>query len=155
MMPEIIAVALAAIILCAVLWWRRLARTMHVERAIEAFRLRKELLATEFLHAANSTGFPRGLIWETCAFSGGISLAREKKSASYLLLTPVAIQFIPIPGSEMETVSAAREPRTAIAIFRFHRGQWVTDGRALFNLSPDDVAKRFASEYDFIATAAV
>ena len=37
----------------------------------------------------------------------------------------------------------AKEPRVATALFSFHRGEWHTDGRVVFNLDPAQAAKHF------------
>ena len=62
-------------------------------------------------------------------------------------LAPVVVRFEPVPGSEMEDVPQAREPRPVTALFTFERGAWRTAGRAVFNLSPAQVVERGGGRY--------
>jgi hypothetical protein len=129
----IVAVAIALGL--AVRWFWRLGRAVQVERARELFRLQHERFEELLLNAATALGKPRGLHWKRCEIVGDAVLARNGVKA-IVALVPVVIQFEPIPGSEMEDVPAAREPRIATAVFTFHRGHWQTDGRVVFNLDP-------------------
>jgi hypothetical protein len=37
--------------------------------------------------------------------------------------------------------------RYATAVFVFEKGQWLTNGRALFNMHPDEAIKHFAGQF--------
>ena len=116
-------------------WLWHFAHSVNVERARELFRLQHERFEEMFLKAASATGKPRGLTWTGCAIIGDAVLARTA-ARKIVALVPVVIHFEPVEGSDMETVPAAKEPRTATAAFTFHRGHWHTDGRIVFNLNP-------------------
>ena len=92
----------------------------------------------EFREAAVKTGLPRGLVWVRVDANGPARLCGR------FALVPVTIQFAPVAGSDMEDNPNASVPRPAVAIFTFGNGRWHTDGRAVFNLPLDEVAKRFA-----------
>ena len=129
-------------------WWLfRIGREVQAERARESFRLQKERLEDLVLKAARATGKPRGLRWVSCRFVGDLTLIRSKVTRRLAGLIPMTVLFEPEPGSEMEGVEAAREPRLATAVLHFRRGEWVSDGQTLFNLDPGDALRLHVAEY--------
>ncbi|HLN30128.1 MAG TPA: hypothetical protein VK395_20460 [Gemmataceae bacterium] len=143
------AVLLGAVAL--LLAWRPLhlfGKEVQVERARELFVLQRERLEAKFVTAAAATGKPRGLRWKDCSFERDIELARERKSGQLVALVPVTIQFEAIEGSDMEDLPAVGNLRNASAVFFFHRGQWLTVGKAVFNLNPAEVIQHFKNHYE-------
>ncbi|HEY3789265.1 MAG TPA: hypothetical protein VGL71_10435 [Urbifossiella sp.] len=145
----IIAAAAFGVLLLAIRWLRQFARTVQIERARELFRLQHERFEEMLLKAAAATGKPRGLAWVHCEIIGAAVLARNS-SKSIVALVPVVIRFEPIEGSDMEDVPAAKEPRTATAMFDFIRGHWKTDGRVVFNLNPEQALTHFGKRLTLI-----
>ena len=142
-----IVLAALATILLAVRWCVRLARELQAERARESFRLQRERLQDIFLKAAASTGKPRGLHWISCNFMAEITLLRDRRTRRLVGFVPATITFEPVAGSDMEGLPAAKEPRFATAVLHFRHGQWGSDGRTIFNVSPQDAVPLFAREY--------
>lgn len=133
-------------------WWLyRLGREVQAERARESFRLQRERLEEEFLKAAAATGKPRGLCWVSCRFADDFVLVRDKVSRRLAALIPATVGFAPVPGSDMEGIEAATQPRQATAVLHFRKGEWVSDGQTLFNVTPDDAVQLFARDYDSVA----
>ena len=132
-------------------WSWHFARSVQVERARELFRLQHERFEEMVIAAASATGKPRGLTWLSCEIIGDAVLARNTVRVIHALV-PVVIRFEPIEGSEMEDVPAAKEPRTATAVFTFVRGHWHTDGRVVFNLDPRQALSHFGSGLKAIVT---
>jgi hypothetical protein len=147
----ILAAVLIALFVLALVIWRplhTLGRGIQVERARELFVLQRERLEARFVTAAGSTGKPRGLLWKDCAFEDSLELARDRKTRQLIALVPVTIQFEAIEGSDMEGLPAVGNLRNASAVFYFHRGHWLTDGKAVFNLNPAEVIKHFHNQYE-------
>ena len=145
-------VPVAGLVLFLGTWWLyRLGREVQTERAREAFRLQRERLAEVFMEAAIATGKPRGLRWVSCEFTDDFTLVRDRKTRKLAALIPITIQFEPVPGGDMEDVPAAGVPRPATAVFHFRRGNWVSDGQALFNVTPDKALVLFGKEYESVA----
>jgi hypothetical protein len=145
--PFLIPVAGLALALAA--WWLyRLGREVQTERARESFRLQKERLEEVVLKAAASSGKPRGLRWVSCRFTDEFTLVRDKATRRLAALIPVTVRFDPVPGGEMEDTPAAKEPRQATAVLHFRRGEWVSDGQTLFNVTPVDALRLHARDYD-------
>ena len=131
-------------------WLWHLGKAVQVERARELFRLQHERFEESLLKAAAATGLPRGLRWMTCQIIGDAVLVRDTTTGTIVALVPVLIQFEPLPGSDMEDVPAAREPRLATAVFAFARGTWETSGRVLFNHTPEQAITAYAPQFRII-----
>jgi hypothetical protein len=131
-------------------WLGHFGRTVQVERARELFRLQHERFEAMLLAAAAATGKPRGLRWAGCVITGDAVLARDGAAGGIVALVPVEIRFEPEPGSDMEAIPAAREPRPATAVFTFDRGHWHTAGRVVFNLDPPRAVTHFGKSLEVI-----
>ncbi len=97
-------------------------------------------LRGQFLQTAAATGMPRGLKWLTAEPLGEPIFVRDRASKNLLALVPLLVQFEPLPGSDLEDVPQAREPRAITAIMTFMDEKWTASGRAIFNLTPTQVA---------------
>jgi hypothetical protein len=131
--------------------WRRLhsfGKEVQVARARELFVLQRERLEARFLTAAAATGKPRGLRWKDCSFEAEFELVRERATGQLVALVPVTIQFEAVEGSDMEGLPAVGNLRNASAVFFFQRGQWLTLGKAVFNLNPAEVIQHFQNRYE-------
>lgn len=132
---------------------RSLGKEIQVERARELFSLQRERLEAKFVTAAAATGKPRGLRWKDCTFEREVELARERQTGQLVALVPVTVQFEAIEGGEMEGVPAVANLRNASAVFFFQRGQWLTVGKAVFNLNPVEVIQHFKNRYERVTLA--
>ena len=137
----------------AALLWRRLrsfGRQVQAERAQEMFKLQRERLEAEFLRAAAATGKPRGLRWRECQWEPAVEFVRERRSGQIAALVGVTVRFEAVAGGDMEGVPAVNDLKNASAVFFFHRGQWHTVGKALFNKNPDEAVEHFKNQYERI-----
>jgi hypothetical protein len=133
------------------LLWRPLrwfGREVQIERARELFSLQRERLEARFLTAAAATGKPRGLRWKGCEWANGVEFARERRTGQLAALVGVTIQFEAIEGGDMEGLPAVANLRDASAVFFFHRGQWHTVGKAIFNMGPTEAIRHFHNQYE-------
>lgn len=106
--------------------------------AAAMFRAEIDRLRDTFHQAAAATGKPRGLTWIAVEPNGEPVFVMGRQEPVALL--PVVVRFEPVPGSDMEYVPAAREPRPVVAVFNFNGRTWRTTGRAVFNLTVEQVA---------------
>ena len=130
--------------------WRRKRNESHFARARQTFRQRREWLEARFFTLASQSGFPRGLAWTDCDFEDSVSYARDRNSGELRALVGVNIQFEAIEGGGMEDNPNVANIRAATAVFRFDRDEWVTDGRALFNLNPSEAIERYQHELETV-----
>ena len=103
--------------------------------------------ATERLKQGRRVGKPRGLRWTQCEWGDAVELARDPKSGQLLAFVSVTISFEAIVGSDMEGLPAVANLRNASAVFFFDGSEWHTDGRAVFNLNPDEAIRHFGKQY--------
>ncbi len=135
----------------ALLAWRPLrsfGTTVRIERARELFQLQRERLEEHFLKAAAASGKPRGLRWKECQWDHPVVFVRERASGQIAALVAVTIQFEAVEGSDMEGLPAVANLRVASAVFFFQRGQWLTVGKAVFNMNPDEALGHFKNQYE-------
>ncbi len=147
----IIALLVAAGVVGLAVAWRPLRaifHEIHAERARELFALQRERLEAKFLDMASATGKPRGLRWKDCEWEDAVQYARERISRQLAALVSVTIRFEAIEGSDMEGLPAVANLRNATAVFYFHRGQWHTAGKTLFNMNPDEALDHFKTQYE-------
>jgi hypothetical protein len=143
-------VLLLVVLVSGFLWRpvRRFGKEVQVERARELFKLQRERLEAKFLTAAAATGKPRGLRWKECQWEPLVEFGRDRRTAEIVALAGVTIAFEAIPGSDMEGLPAVDNLRNASAVFFFQRGQWLTAGRAVFNMNPAEAIEHFKNQYE-------
>lgn len=127
---------------------RGLRRVRVAERtqakALEAFSRHRADLAETFRAAAQATGKPRGLSWKRCELASAAPLiAVDKVTGELVALVGVTIAFEAVPGGDMEEVEAVGDLRDATAVYHWRDGRWQTEGRAVFNHSPEQTLKRY------------
>ena len=123
----------------------------EASRAIGQFRLQRERLEARFFDQAAAIGKPRGLRWVECDWLPDVTFARDRQSGLLTAFVAVNIRFEAIEGGDMEDVAAVSNIRDAAAVFHYHRGNWGTGGRALFNMNPEDALQRLQAQYDPVA----
>jgi len=139
--------------LAGVLLWRPVRerlRAQELARARNDFHRFRERLECNFFSLAAGSGKPRGLTWANCDFEDDVTYARDRESGELAALVAVAISFEAIAGGDMEHVEAVGNLRAATAVFAFRRGQWTTEGRALFNLNPSEALRYYQGNLELV-----
>jgi hypothetical protein len=152
LIPAAVAAGLAMVLIA----WRPLRgifREIHVERAREMFGLQRERLELLFIEAATATGKPRGLRWADCDWANEVKFARDRTNGRLVALVGVTVRFEAQEGGDMEGWPQVDELRNATGVFWFARGQWHTDGRALFNMNPDEALDRLPTQFERVEVA--
>jgi hypothetical protein len=148
------AAVLAVAAVGAALVWRPLQKRMRERRLVEArreFHRQRERLEAKFQSLAAKSGKPRGLDWVRCDFEDDVIYARHRQSGQLSAFVSVTIGFEAIEGGGMEHVEAVSNLRAATAVFRVERGIWSTDGRALFNLTPEEAVNYYQDNLELVA----
>lgn len=139
----IVGAALVVIALLLARRWNATRRRGRQLASMQAFAARRNDLALEFLVAAAATGKPRGLRWKACDLGQQVRFAVDRANGELLALVLATVSFDAVAGGAMEDVEAVGNLRTVTAIFIHRGGDWTTDGRAVFNLEPDEVVERY------------
>jgi hypothetical protein len=145
LVPLVVVVAIAA--------WRSMCvfgGRVAVERARELFKLQRERLEVQFMTAAAASGKPRGLLWKDCQWDNPVEFVREVGTGQIHALVGVTIAFEAVPGGDMEGLPAVGNLRNASAVFAFENGHWRTQGKAVFNMNPDETIRHFHGQYERI-----
>jgi len=147
-------VLLAGVLAGVAFVWRPLRariREQELARARKDFHRQRERLEARFFTLAARSGMPRGLEWVRCDFDDDVIYARHRQSGELSAFVAVTIGFEAIVGGGMEEVEAVGNARAATAVFRVEKGQWATDGRALFNLSPSEAVAFYQDNFELVA----
>lgn len=143
-----IAVALASLAWNIVVWRLRQVQRARLRLAKLLFRRRREWLEAEFLSLASAMGKPRSLLWAGCEFEDAVSFARDRQTGQIRALVGVTIGLAPVDGQLFGDYDAEPAQREATAVFHFDGQRWMTDGRAVFNLNPEETIRRFRHELE-------
>ena len=127
---------------------RRRRRAWKVQQAQREFHFQRERLEAKFLDYAAATGKPRGLRWVECEWNNQPVFVMDRAENKLAAFVGVTIRFQAIEGGEMEDVPAVKDLRTATGIFHYEEGRWITIGKVLFNLEPDQVVARFKDQFE-------
>ncbi len=130
---------------------RRRLKSSYGQRAIQAFRLQREMLEAKFFDVAATLGKPRGLRWIECDWEDNVTFARDRESGLLTAFVAVNIRFEAIEGGDMEDVPAVDTIRDAAAVFHYKNSRWGTGGKALFNLNPDEALVRLENQFEPLA----
>jgi hypothetical protein len=148
--------AVASIILVAgfiagrLLRVRRTRQQVPLEQAKRLFHLRREWLEAHFLTLAAASGKPRGLAWVDCEFDDDVSFARDRTNRELRAFVGATVRFTAVEGGGMEGNENVGRLRAATAVFLLDGDQWVTQGRAIFNLSPGQAIAHFREELELV-----
>jgi hypothetical protein len=147
-----VALTLLGVVVAIFIWqpMRNARREAQLAKARQDFHRQRERLEARFFEIAAASGMPRGLRWTNCDFDDDVSYARDRKSGELAALVAVTISFEAIPGGPMEDVEAVGNLRAATAVFRHGPDRWHTDGRAVFNLNPNEAIAYYRDDLESI-----
>ncbi len=91
------------------------------------FEVQRAALERSYFDAAAASGKPRGLRRKALEWSPGVEFARERHRPSGAMVA-VTIQFEAVPGSDMESLPAVGNLRSASAVF-FTDARWLPPAR--------------------------
>jgi hypothetical protein len=129
---------------------RIVAAQPSVQSARDLFHLRREMLEARFITLAAASGKPRDAVWVDCEFDDRVAFARDRHTRQLRALVAITIRFEAVEGGDLEDNPNIGKLKAATAVFRFEEGQWMTDGRAIFNLSPQEAIKYYQHELETV-----
>jgi len=133
---------------------RRRRRARKRQQAQRDFHYQRERLEAKFLDCAAATGKPRGLRWVECEWENEPVFVRDRSENKLVAFVGVTIRFQAVEGGGMEDVAAVKNLRTATGVFHYEEGRWITMGKVLFNLEPDQVVARFKDQFEPLVPSA-
>ena len=121
-------------------------RRKFLNAARDEFHLRREWLEAKFLTLAMKSA-PRGLEWGDCEFDDRVRFARDPEKDELCAFVGVTIKFEAVAGGGMEDVEAVSNFKAATGVFHYRNNEWVTLGRAIFNLNPHETIMHYQLEH--------
>ena len=121
---------------------RSASQPLPLGQAVQRFAQARPQLGEMLRQAAARSGKPRGLVWEHCELGERVVFACQQANSTLWALVEVIVHFAAVPGGDMEGIAALAEPRQATAVFVCTDGQWISEGRVLFNLTPAEAIAR-------------
>jgi hypothetical protein len=141
------ALAVAVLVVLLYLVGRR-GGPLTPGQARAEFATRTAALHDDFFQAAAASGKPRGLRWVDCEWDDALAFGRERATGRLVALAGITIRFEAIPGSDMEGLPAVGNLRHGCAVFVHDGRSWHANGRAVFNLTPDETLAHFHNDYE-------
>jgi hypothetical protein len=146
--------ALAIVLMIAGLAWRPIQHCWRKSRFVEArrnFHRQREWLEARFLQLGIANAKPEAPAWMDCEFDDDVAYARNRATGELSALVAVTISLGHFEDAADEDRHEPLDPfRSATAVFRFDRGHWMTDGRAIFNLSPTETIHFYQRELEMV-----
>jgi len=93
------------------------------------------------LKAVSGIGMPRGLIWKRLSMTDDATIMTMPDGLK-VALAAMTVEFEPVPGSDMEFLPLAREPRCVVAVFHLLSGEWQPRLPVIFNHTVQQVVER-------------
>ena len=147
LLPTVLGFAAFVALLSAAPWLVARWQRRDERKALELFRLRREVLEARFFELAAASGKPRGLRWKHCEWKSPVYFARDLQTGLITAFSAVEIHFEAIAGGDMEEVAAVGDVREASAVFHYQHGAWGTGGKALFNMPPELAREKLAGQF--------
>jgi hypothetical protein len=148
-----IPVACAVVAVLVMLLWRpcraatREARFTHARRE---FHKQREWLEVKFISLAPSRGRPEAPRWSNCEFDDAVSYVRHRTTGELSAFVAVTVALEGIGSVAASASDLMSNLQAGTAVFRFEKNHWMTDGRVILNLSPNEAIRFYQSDLEMI-----
>ncbi len=146
------AVAVILLALGISLWAIRhgTRRMTPLARAKRRFHVQREWLEAKFIQLASAHATPDAPQWTDCIFDDDVAYVRSRTTGELSAFVAVTIASEGTAGAAAGMSDAIGNLQAGTAVFRFDHDHWETDGRAILNLSPNEVVRRFRNDLEFV-----
>ena len=148
-----ISVACAIIAVVALLLWRpcqAAARDARFAQARKDFHKQREWLEVKFISLAPSQGKADAPRWSNCEFDDAVSYVRHRTTGELSAFVAVTVALEGIGQTTTSTTDLMSNLQAGTAVFRFDKVRWVTDGRVILNLSPNEAIRFYQSDLEIV-----
>lgn len=148
-----IAVGVPMLAVVAVGWGftRRRLRRIRLAQARHGFHAQREWLEAKFIQRAAASTAPDTLRWADCTFDDDVAYVQSRSTGELSALVAVTIASETSDHEARGKTDAVGNLQAGTAVFRFDGQHWVTDGRAILNLSPWETIQRFHGDLQMVA----
>lgn len=144
----IAAIVLLTVVACL---WRPRRKAVRAARLTEAkrrFHAQRERLEAKFVQLASAHAASDAPRWTDCDFADDVAYVCDRMTGELSAFVAVTLVFEDVDHSLQETADASLQAGTAI--FRLDHDHWVTDGRAILNLSPSEAVYRYRNDIEIV-----
>ncbi len=146
-----VACAMVAVVV-SLLWrpCRAAAREARFMQARKVFHKQREWLEVKFISLAPSEGKPHAPRWSNCEFDDAVSYVRHRSTGELSAFVAVTVALEGISQTTTSTTDLMSNLQAGTAVFRFDKDRWVTDGRVILNLSPNEAIRFYQNDLEVV-----
>jgi len=158
-----IPVACAMVAVAVLILWRpcqAAAREARFADARKEFHKQREWLEVKFISLAGGQvagaqvagvqGKPEAPRWSNCEFDDAVSYVRHRTTGELSAYVAVTVALEGIGQTTASTTDLMSNLQAGTAVFRFDKARWVTDGRVILNLSPNEAIRFYQNELEMV-----
>jgi len=123
---------------------------VRLVQAKRRFHAQRERLEAKFIQLAASAAKPNAPRWDDCTFADDVAYVRNRTTGELSAFVAVSIGPEEFDRSPRGAADAVGNLQNGTAIFRFDRDHWVTDGRAILNLSPSEAVRHDGDNLEIV-----
>jgi hypothetical protein len=129
----------------------RKQRDEHFSDALNCFRFQREVLEADFVRLARKEIDPKLWLWEEAQFGDDVVFARHRKTGEIIAYVPVIVELNrPIRQLSHKTRNLFFRNVTVVMQYQSKEGRWITQGRALFNLLPNEAIQHRGRDLEYV-----
>ena len=146
-------VAMGVAVILRPLWasWRQ----GRFDGARRDFHRQRERLEAKFIQLGMHSNRPNAPRWVDCEFDDDVTYARSRTTGELSAFVAVTLEMDTSPDHGLMVGEGTGHFRGGTAVFRFDRGHWQTDGRAIFNLSPTEAIRFYHRDLELVGQEVV
>jgi hypothetical protein len=145
-----VAVAVAIVIGCTLIPIRRRSRRVRFQQAKHGFHTQREWLEAKFVQQASAHAGADVPRWSDCTFADDVAYVRSRSTGELSALVAVTIATDEGDVAARSNADAIGNLQAGTAVFRFDGEHWVTDGRAILNLNPNEAIQHFRNDLEIV-----
>jgi hypothetical protein len=145
-----VAIALLAAALFVAKPWRRRVRTARLVQAKRRFHTQRERLEAKFIQLAAAHVKPDGPRWADCTFADDVAYVRNRTTGEVSAFVAMTVATEALHRLPPGTTDLVGNLQAGTAVFRLDHDAWVTDGRAILNLSPNEAIHYYRDDLEIV-----
>ena len=126
------------------------AREARFAQARKEFHKQREWLEVKFISLAPSQGKADAPRWSNCEFDDAVSYVRHRTTGELSAFVAVTVALEGISHLTTSATDLMSNLQAGTAVFRFDKAHWVTDGRVILNLSPDEAIRFYQNDWEMV-----
>ena len=88
--------------------------------------------------------------WSNCEFDDAVSYVRHRTTGELSAFVAVTVALEGISHLTTSATDLMSNLQAGTAVFRFDKDHWVTDGRVIHNLSPNEAIRFYQNDWEMV-----